>query len=258
MKLKYVLFSIAVMISAVSAKAQTADEIIENYFENTGGADNWRALTGMINKAVVNQGGMDIPITVINLKDGRSLMKFELQGKELVQTAFDGTEAWGTNFMTMEAEKSDSETTENIKRESGDFPDAFLDYKEKGYTIELMGKETVEGAECFKIKLTKKPKLVDGQDVANISYYFFDTENYVPIVVEQEVVTGESKGSISRITFSDYQEVEGLYFPFSMSQGIKGGASQAINFEEIKLNPTIDDEIFKFPVAVEAEKEEGN
>jgi len=240
-----------------NVSAQTADEIIDNYFENTGGADNWRALTGMINKATVAAQGMDIPVTIISLKDGRSMVKMELQGKELVQMAYDGTDSWTTNFMTMEPEKSDNETTENIRRESGDFPDAFLDYADKGYSIELMGKETAEGTECFKIKLTKKSKLVDGEEVDNILYYFFDTENFVPIVIESEIKTGQMKGSINIITFSDYQEVEGLYFPFSMSQGIKGQEAQAFNFTSIELNPEVDDAIFKFPVSDDSEKDEG-
>ena len=179
----------------------------------------------------------------------------------LVEQSFDGTEAWGTNFMSMEAEKKDSETTENIKREAGDFPDPFLDYKDKGYAVELLGKETVEGTDCFKIKLTKKPKLVDGVDVDNISYYFFDPDNFVPIVVESEILTGQMKGKISTIGFSDYQEVDGLYVPFSISQGIKDMGSQVINFTSVEFNPTVDDAIFVFPVSTdtdtESEKEEG-
>jgi outer membrane lipoprotein-sorting protein len=249
MKFKIILFSLTIFIASTALYAQTADEIIDNYFENTGGVDNWRALKGMKTLASVTQQGMEIPITMISLKDGRQLMKLELQGKEIVQQAFDGTVAWGHNFMTMEAEKSDDEATENLKRESKDFPDPFLDYKQKGYSIELLGKETVEGTECFKIQLTKKPKLVDGADVANISYYFFDTENFVPIVVETEIVTGQMKGKISRSTFSDYQEVDGLYFPFSFSQGIKDMGSQTINFSSIELNPEIDEAIFKIPAS---------
>jgi len=258
MKLKFIILSLAILFAPIAVSAQTADEIIDNYFENTGGADNWRALTGMINNATINNQGMDIPITIISLKDGRQLMKMELQGKEVVQIAFDGEESWGTNFMTMEAEKKDNETTENLKRESGDFPDPFLDYKDKGYSIELLGNETIEGTECFKIKLTKKPKLVDGEEVDNISYYFFDTENFVPIVVESEVMTGQMKGKINTTGFSDYQEIEGLYFPFSISQGIKDMGSQAINFTSIEINPTVDDAVFKFPASSETEKKEDN
>jgi outer membrane lipoprotein-sorting protein len=257
MKKKFILLSLATFLATFTLSAQTVDEVIANYFENTGGADNWRAINGLTSKATVNSQGMDIPITIITLKDGRTIMKMELQGKEITQVAFDGTDAWSTNFMTMEAEKSDNETTENIKREVGDFPDPFLDYADNGYSVELMEKETVEGTECYKIKLTKKPQLVDGQDVDNISFYFFDTENFVPIVIESEIKSGQMKGKISRTTFSDYQEVDGLYFPFSITQGIKDMGSQTINFTSIEVNPTVDDAIFKFPASSKTTKEEG-
>jgi outer membrane lipoprotein-sorting protein len=246
MKLKFVFLTLFSIIISLTLSAQTADEIIDTYFENTGGVDNWNALTSMRSKATIIQDGMEFPLTIINMKDGRQLVQFEVQGKVLTQ-AFDGEVAWGHNFMTMEAEKSDAEATENMKRESRDFPDPFLNYKDKGYAIELMGKETVEGVECFKIKLTKKPQLVDGQDVDNFSYFFFDTENFVPIVVETEIKSGQMKGNVSRGTFSDYDEVEGLYFPFSITEGIKDQGAQTINFTSFELNPEIDDAIFKFP-----------
>ncbi len=60
------------------------------------------------------------------------------------------------------------------------------------------------------------------------------------------------KGQTQVITYSDYQEVDGLYFPFSMSQGVKGGASQPITMESIELNPKLDASVFSFPEEVEA------
>ncbi len=256
MKLKLILVSLVAVFALQTTNAQTVDEIIANYLENTGGIDNWKALKGFKMKATVNQQGMDIPITIIQLADGRNYVKIELQGKEICQGVFDGEVLWSHNFMTMKPEKSDNETTENAKRELADFPNPFLKLKENGYKAELLGKETVEGTECFKIKLTKKTQLIDGQEVDNVEFYFFDTENYVPIVMEKEIKTGQMKGKVSLMTYSDYQEVDGLIFPFSMGQGIKGMGTQAYNIESIELNPKVDDAIFKFPEE-EATEEKG-
>ncbi len=261
MKLKLILFSIAIFFASQTTNAQAVDEIIANCLENTGGIDNWKALKGIKVKASINQQGMDIPITMIWMTDGRSYMKFELQGKEINQNVFDGEVLWGHNFMTMKPEKSDNETTENMKREANDFfvPFPFIGMDEKGYKTELLGKEIIEGTECFKIKLTKKTQLVDGEEVDNVEFYFFETENYVPIVMEKEIKTGQMKGKIGLTTFSDYQEVDGLIFPFSMGQGIKDMGTQAINMTSIELNPEVDDAIFKFPEeeATEEKTEEG-
>ncbi len=138
--------------------------------------------------------------------------------------------------------KADAETTENAKLSNQDFPDAMLDYKTKGYTAEYIGKETKEGTECYKVKFTKKPVSVNGVKVDDITYYFFDTENSLPIATETEIKDGPMKGEKSLSTMSDYQEVDGLFFPFSMNQG-----GQDLKIKKITLNPTIDDKAFAFP-----------
>lgn len=228
--------------------AQTVDEIITGYIENTGGLDAWSNLKGIRITASVNQQGMEIPLEIVQLADGKQYTKITFQGLEIFQGVFDGSTMWSTNFQTMKAEKSDDETTSNAKLDANDFPESFLNYKEKGYTAELMGTETVEGTEAFKIRLTKEPRTIDGEQVDDISYYYFDSEAFVPIMQEMEVRQGPMKGSIQQVTFSDYQEVEGLYFPFSLTQGIKGGESAPLKVEGVEINPTIDDKVFAFPV----------
>ena len=53
-----------------SIYAQTAEEIISNYFENTGGYENWGNLEGIKMVANINQQGMEIPMEIYQLKDG--------------------------------------------------------------------------------------------------------------------------------------------------------------------------------------------
>jgi hypothetical protein len=237
----------ALLLVTSAAKAQTADEIIAKYFENTGGYAKWAELKGISMKAKVNQGGLEIPLEIVQLKEGKSLTKITFQGLVIKQGVFDGKDLWSTNFQTMKAEKSDDEQTANQVQESKDFPDALFEYKKKGYKVELLGKETIEGTETFKVKLTKKPLTIDGKQVDNIVYYYFDAENFVPIVQEQEVKSGPAKGQIGQTKLSDYQEVNGLFFPFTLSQGVKGGGSQPLVVESIALNPVIDAAEFAFP-----------
>ena len=52
---------------------------------------------------------------------------------------------------------------------------------------------------------------------------------------------------------SDYQEVEGLYMPFSMTQGVKDQPGQPITITSIELNPTVDESEFEFPETTEEE-----
>jgi len=227
--------------------SQSVDEIIDNYFENTGGIDQWRKLKGVKMLAKLSQQGMEIPLEIIQMQGGKQMQIINFQGQSIKAQVFDGEVSWGINMMSQKPEKSDQETTDNLKLDNNDFPDSFMDYKSKGYIAELIGKETVDGTETFKVKLTKEPKTIDGNKEDDITFYFFDTENYVPIAIQTEVKEGPGKGMIMEITMSDYQEVEGLYFPFSQTQGIKDQPSIPLIIDSIELNPTIDENEFKFP-----------
>ena len=52
---------------------------------------------------------------------------------------------------------------------------------------------------------------------------------------------------ISEVTMSDYQEVDGIYFPFSMTQGVKGQPGAPLTITTIELNPEVDASVFTFP-----------
>lgn len=244
-------FSLALM---APVHAQDVDEIISNYFENIGGMENFKNLEGLKFQGKGTQQGFEFPIEIVQLKDGRQMFSFVFQGKEIKQGVFDGEILWNTNFMTMKAEKSDAEQTANFKLNTNDFPDSFMDYKEKGYTAEVIGTETMDGAETFKIKLIKEPITVDGVEQEDVSFYYFDTENFVPIAVEATVRSGPAKGKTSKTVMSDYQEVDGLYFPYSTTQYIDDNLMFSMTLDSVELNPTVEDSEFAFPEDVTEEE----
>ena len=53
---------------------------------------------------------------------------------------------------------------------------------------------------------------------------------------------------------SDYQEVDGIYFPFSTSQYIDGNLVFTMEMENMELNPEVDDAVFAFPEQMTEEK----
>ena len=248
MKTIKTLFILLLFVSLAPANAQTAEEIISNYLENIGGEENLKKVTSAKFVGKVDVGSMILPVEMIQTTTGYRMTKADVQGQTFYQEVYDGETLWGTNQMTMAAEKSDAEATENFKKNINDFPDPFLDYKAKGYVVELIGNETIEGTDTYKIKLVKEPIMVDGQQMDDISFYYFDTENFVPLVYEEELKSGQGKGMVIQMKYSDYQEVDGIYFPFSMNQGVKdqpGG--QLITLTEITLNGELDKSMFAYP-----------
>ncbi len=246
--MKIVAAAIALMISVAGIGQETVSTILDKYFENIGGRDAFRDLKGQKMTAVIEAQGMKIPTEVYVMADGKQMTRMEVMGMSFVQDAFDGETAWSTNFMTQKAEKSEAEQSENMKRSMGEYPSSLLDYEERGFTVELMEDETVDGVDCYKLKVTKKPALMDGKEMENIEYFFMDKESFVPVQTTSTMFSGPGKGSVVITTYSDYQEVDGMYFPFSLSFKGEGDAEgQAIEFDTVELNPTLEEGFFAFP-----------
>ena len=244
---KHLILSLFTLLFTGILSAQTADEIVNNYLKNIGGKDKLAKIEALHVTASTKAQGMEIPVDIYMTRDGKQYIVAKFQGKEMVQVAFDGNTAWHTNFMNMKNEKMDKETTENMKKNAGgDFPNPFLNYKKKGYSIELLGEEEIEGTNTYKIKLTQKPETKNGKEVAKESTYYFDKENFVPIVVETTIKEGQMAGSKVQQVFSDYQEVDGIYFPFSTATKFNGNAGQEVKLTKIEINPNIDNKIFEY------------
>ncbi|MEK6153771.1 outer membrane lipoprotein-sorting protein [Flavobacteriaceae bacterium 3-367] len=247
MKILQLSLALCLFVFSKPVQAQTVDQILTTYIENIGGQEKLRMLQGLRMTASVNQRGTEIPFQIVQLKDGRQMTIIQFHGNELKQRVFDGETLWGHNFITLEPEKSDAETTQNFKLRSNDFPIVFLDYKQKGYTVELLGKAVVHGNEAFKIKLVKEPLTIDGKEEEDVSFYFFDAVRFFPVAIHSEIMYGKEKGQMQEVVMSDYQEVEGLYFPFFLIQGMVGEPGNLLTIERIELNPEVADDAFSFP-----------
>ncbi len=243
---KIAVFLALVFLAVQTMTAQTADEIINKYLTQTGGADKWAALKNVKMTTKLKVQGMEIPYIMLQKAPNMSKSMYVFQGKEIVDECFDGNEGWTTNQMTQKPEKMESETSENKKLDM-DYPDPFLDYAKKGYTVTLEGEETIQGTACHKIKLTKKQIKVDGKLEDNFSYYFFDKENNVPIMTRATPKTGQMKGMLQEVYLSDYQEFNGLFFPFTIQVKVGGQDAAAFAVEKIETNVELKADEFAMP-----------
>ncbi|KOY84335.1 hypothetical protein AD998_21570 [bacterium 336/3] len=244
--MKKIILSLGLFFIGMLCQAQTVDQIITKYFENTGGKEKYEKINGIKTTGKVKYGTLELPLEDVRLKDGKTWSKAVFQGMNFYQNVFDGSVLWNTNQMTMKPEKANSEATENYKNEVLSFPDPFLNYKKNGYSLEYMGKEKIEGTEYFKLKLIRKPIKQNGKEIANVSYYYFDMENYVPIIIENEITEGAQAGKKMQSFLGEYQEVNGITLPFSIDVKMDGQVLSSIKFEKMEINPKVDATIFKF------------
>lgn len=229
-------------------QAQTAEEIVTNYIENIGGQEAWGAIENMKITGVANQQGVDYPFVATYMKDGRYAIDVDLQGNSFIVEAFDGENSWAMNFQTQKAEAADSETSKNTKNGAKDqIVSPFFNYADKGYSIEFLGKDTWEGTDVYKVKITMTPVVVDGKEEENTELYYFDTENYVPIASESKVTSGPAKGAMAQTLYSDYEEVDGKYVAYTMTNKFNGNVGLVMNIKSVEFNAEIDESLFKMP-----------
>jgi outer membrane lipoprotein-sorting protein len=236
-------------LAAVSASAQTADEIIAKHVTAMGGMEKLRAVKTMRLTGKMTVGpGLEAP-AVIEFKRPKSVrLEITLQGMTAVQ-AFDGANAW--QIMPFQGNKNPEAMGEDDRKdieEESDFVEgALVNYKEKGHKVELVGKDKVEGSDAYKLKVSLK-----NGDVQTI---YLDADTFLEVKTEGKRMVRGTEIETEAFT-GDYKEVEGLMLPFSQEVGQKGSPQrQRITIEKIEINPPVEDARFKMP---EVKKAEGN
>ncbi len=232
------LFLALTVISFTLTQAQDVDEIVADYFEAIGGKENWKNLHSIKMTANMSGQGMEFPGTILSIPPNKQRVEVSVGGQTIVQ-AYDGETAWWINPMMggTEAQKMPEDLAEQMT--SQEFEDALMNYKEKGHQLALEGKQEVEGAECYKLKLTKKN--------GDVEFHYFNTENGSRVMQETRIKSGQAKGQLVQTFLSDYQEAGDLLFPHSIEIKLNGSTFQKLMITEVKLNEDIDKTLFDFP-----------
>ncbi|MEM9888169.1 MAG: hypothetical protein AAF849_19910 [Bacteroidota bacterium] len=234
-------------VAAIQAQDVTVDEIIDNYLENIGGVEAWKEVKSMKMTGVVNQMGMELPSEVISMEPNLTKITVEVQGMTMIPQAYDGENGWMINPFAggTDATKMPEEAAEEMAKQP--FQDEFIDYKEKGSTVVLSDEvKEIDGTETYEVKLVNK----HGDE----KFYYFDTENFVPIMQKQTISTGPMKGSTIETYVSDYKEVGDLMIAHSME--VKGAQGFVMTMEKIEVNPEdVTKASFMMPAKEEKEEE---
>ncbi len=236
--MKNLMLLFVAVFASFTLSAQSVDEVLKQYFANTGGVDAWRTLKSTRMEGKMSMQGLEFPGIITNKAPNKMRVDVNVQGMKIVQ-AYDGVTAWWINpFMGgEEAQPMPDEMSEQIVNQ--EFESPFLNYAEKGHKVDYEGTETVEGANTHKLKLTKKN--------GDVEYHYFDAEYFVPVMTKTQVKTGPMKGQFTETFMSDYQEVDGLMFPFFMESKMGGQSLQKITISSIKINQDYPDDQFAYP-----------
>lgn len=250
-----VLAAVALVAGAAvcSAAEPTAADIIAKHIEARGGQE---AIEGVETAKIVgtmNMAGMEVPVTIVWMQPDKMRMELVVQGQVGVQ-AYDGTTAWmHMPFMgKAEPETMPEQALDQMKEQADMIEGELFDWEAKGYQVEYLGTSEFEGSEVYEIKVTRN----DG-DVQNV--HFIDPDTYLEIGTESKrTIEGQEVAMVASL--GNFQQVDGMVFPFTMEMTAKGAPEgtpgQTIIIQSMEFNQPVDASQFSFPAAAGADASE--
>jgi hypothetical protein len=239
-----VLVAISVSINSAWAQTQTAptlEELVAKNIEAKGGADALKALQSLklSGKLIVNHGQRKFDYAETKKRPGAVREEFTVQGLTAVQ-AYDGKDGWKISPFQgrKDPEKLSADDVKPLM-EDAEIDGPLVDWKEKGSTLEYLGREDVDGTSAYKIKVTRKN--------GDIQFVFLDPDHFLEIrILTERIRHGAQEETETDV--GDYEKIGGVFIPFSIEEGSKGDSDkQKEVVEKAEANAPIDDAVFHFP-----------
>ena len=212
-----------VLLMSCMINAQTAKEIIDKNIELSGGLTNWKLLNSVILQGKVTLGiNDDYPIKIYQLRPNLTKTVITINKKETPVEGYDGKKGYAMNYATNKIQVYPNYTPES-------FDNDFIDWENKGFNAQYLGKEKIGEVYCHKVELTKN---------VNKTIYFFDTKNYMLL---KEVKPDET------LIYNDYRKVGNLLMPFRLeSSSQKKESDYVMIINKIETNKVYPANTFKF------------
>jgi hypothetical protein len=212
--------------------AQSVDEIVNKHLEVVGGKEAWKKVNSVRMEGHLTVQGTDVNVVITKVHNKGMRQDIAVGGMNGYLIV---TPTAGSVYMPFQGQQQAEAMTADDLKEAQDQIDAqgnLVDYKEKGHTIESLGKEDVDGTDCYKLKLTLKG--------GKTETLYFDTKNYYLIKVIAKVkANGQEMEQAS--SFSNFQKLpEGIVVPMTITQQFGD-----VTITKVEINKPVADTVFK-------------
>jgi len=220
----------ALCFITINVSAQTAEEIVAKNVAALGGAEKLSALKSVKMEGSLSVQGMDIPITITKVHGKGMRLDLEIMGTSNYQLMNDKTGWVYLPIQQMESPQEMPAEQYAVAKSQLDIQGSLYNYKDKGYTIEKLPNEKVDGKDAYKLKVNKGAETV---------FYFIDATTGLTLKsASKREVNGQSIDM--ETTYSDYKKnADGFMFPYSTTS-MQG----TLTFEKIATNLAVDEKIF--------------
>lgn len=228
---------IAAFFALTITNAQSADEIINKHVNAIGGMDNWKKVSSMVQTGNMSVQGAEIQMKRSIIHKTASRTDISLMGMTGYQIVTN-TEGW--SYMPFQgAATVEAMTADQVKDQQDelDIQGVVIDYAAKGHSAAFIGKEDVDGTECFKIKMTLKG--------GKTQTLFFDPATYYIIKAVSTISANGQEAEVAT-SFSNYQKhSSGIVLPMSTTVPMGPGFNADLTIESVEVNTTLDASLFK-------------
>ena len=238
MKLFQRLFLPLLLFSTLVAKSQTSDEIINRYIQFIGGAENWKSVNTITTAGNYNYGGVAFPYVAWSKAPNLYLYIVSFNGKSFSQ-AYNGKVGWRIDGFKNEKTKTilkDKQATALANEADVELESPFINYRQKGYTAELLGTDSVNSQPCHKIRLLTK---------SDTAVYYFDKTDFALVKKQAVSKNSEMDKAPMDIFYSDYQATGSIKLPRKINCTTAGQRILLITVDSVKLNEPIPDSKFQ-------------
>ncbi len=234
---KLIITTLAILIIASMnfVQAQSLDDVLKKHFKAVG-QDKLVAAKTFYMKAKLSQMGMELPMEMRMKRPNKFKVEMEMQGQKMIQ-AFDGEKGWMiAPWISPDPQVLEGDQLKQAM-EQADFEGELYNYKEKGHTVDYVGKVNADGKEAYKIKLTAK----DG----SIKNYFIDAGTNLIFKVKAKVSAGGQEIEVDQL-LTDYKDFDGIKMATKMESKTPMG-NVSITVIDFKINENFDDAVFAQP-----------
>tara|TARA_R110002050_G_scaffold110892_2_gene223587 strand:- start:4253 stop:6322 length:2070 start_codon:yes stop_codon:yes gene_type:complete len=210
---------------AAVPEGMSAQTVIEKYINAIGGKDKLTSVSSYAMTAEAEIQGMKLNLDIKKTTNGQFMQDVQMMGNSMSKQVLDGD----SGYMVMQGQRKELDEAEIAKIKTESSPFAELNYSNSDITLE--GIEDIDGKKAYKIRVTDEKSS------------FYDVASGLKL---QDVVTAEMNGQqmSSTFNFSDYKEVSGIMFPFTLTQSM---GPQKVDFvvKSIMVNEGVTDADFK-------------
>ncbi len=224
----FISFFLFLSISINSTAQENADDVVNKITDAMGGKEKLLTVNSIKKTGNIEFAGQKIPFNYYAVHKTAQRTEFTLSG---MTGYFIVARDSGFNFNPFNGQTSpENMTAEDVKlaQDELDLQGVLVDYKSKGYAVELLESEDVDGVDALQLKIIISPN--------KTLFYFIDPSNYYVIRIKT-VSISNGQQSNNNVDYYNFKKTkEGVLYPFTFDN---------ITFETIELNIPIDEKLFK-------------